>query len=168
MSVGKVSQKRFKPGLGVPSIYFSRISSWQDACVLALIALIGLLGSIYLFKSAKVNPLLDRFNEQEAFLDVSDAQTVSLSSIANDIAPCTVSGVPAVGKHLKFTVNTFKAEATYIADFGNGELKVIEEDQFHYAYTRPGAYEVKLHEDLNGERKTLFSGKFEIGKAGLD
>lgn len=140
--------------------------SLADTIIVVFVACIGIFGSFYVFGSL----------DQEVKKSDNAALSVQLSNIDFKSLPVTsdltngyesqnhiqVKGKYAAGQFLQFDIPEYNSQGSYSIDFGNGDVRILDDQEFVYSYMSPGTFVIRLIVDYKDQKAVIQEKMIEI------
>lgn len=156
--IGKYSNERQSPS-------FLKFSL-ADTIIVVFVACIGIFGSFYVFGS--LDKEIKKTDDSALSVQLSniDFKTLAVSSEAtvrydaqNHIQ---VKGKYVAGQFLQFYIPEYSAQGTYSIDFGNGDIRILDDQEFVYSYMSPGTFVIRLIVDYKDQKAVIQEKLIEI------
>ena len=116
-----------------------------EKLLLILIAVLGIIGSLYVFSSSSSNnntPNYHNLSLVAASVGDFDANTLDKKAKFKDFIK--IEGKKKVGAEMNFIFKKDRKSARYVMDMGNGERVIITADEFPYVFKKAGEYTLEL------------------------
>jgi len=127
--------------------------SKSEHFILLAVALLGLLGSSYMISNCKGH-------NHNAFFSAQNMGNPNLidSPINGNQLVLEISGDLQEKSPIEFSIPENLNQQKFLIDFGNGEKRIIDDENFFYSYNRPGNYKVQLL-SMNDERLKMVESR---------
>lgn len=140
--------------------------SFTDTLIVVFVACIGIFGSIYVFGNLNNESGEVEKEELSAQLSTIDFKSMPVS-LKNDghlrhYSHIQVKGKQAAGQFLQFLVPAYNEKGIYTIDFGNGDIRILDDNEFVYSYMKPGIYKIKLEVDYKNQKALIEEKAIEI------
>jgi len=115
-----------------------------EKILLFLIAILGFMGSLYVFTSSSNNNNNPNYqNLAVAVASVSDYSVEDEKAVKfKDFFK--IKGKKKAGNMLNFIFKEDRKASRYVLDMGNGERVIITSNEFPYKFEKPGKYKLEL------------------------
>ena len=133
--------------------------SFTDTLIVFFVACIGIFGSIYVFGNMSTDTGFEEKEELSAQLSSIDFKSMPVllntSEQIKNYAHIQVKGRQAAGQFLQFLVPAYNTQGVYTIDFGNGDIRILDDNEFVYSYMKPGIYTIKLEVDYKNQKALI-------------
>ncbi|MDF1696073.1 MAG: hypothetical protein P1U56_09590 [Saprospiraceae bacterium] len=135
-----------------------------EKLLLILIAILGIIGSLYVFtnSSNNNNNSPNYHNLSMVAASVSDFDTKAIDGGAKFKDYIKIEGKKKIGQMLNFKFKKDRKAARYVMDMGNGERVIITADEFPYTFDKPGKYTLELKTINRGLISTVATKEIKI------
>ncbi len=137
-------------------------SKFIEKLLLILIAILGVIGSLYVFSSSSNNNTPNYHNLSLVAASVSDFDSNTLDGKVKFKDFIKIEGKKRAGQMLNFKFKKDRNRVRYIMDMGNGERVIITADEFPYTFDKPGKYKLELKTITRGLISTIASKELKI------
>ncbi len=137
----------------INSLFAPNGKSKSEHLILLAVAFLGLIGSSYMINNCKGN-INSTSYESQNFTEIESLQI----PIRHKKEVLKISGDLKEKSPIQFSLPEIISNQRFIIDFGNGEKRVIAQDNLYYSYNRPGNYKVKLL-SMNNERMKMVDSR---------
>ena len=131
--------------------------------LLILIAILGVIGSLYVFSNSSNNNNTPNYhNLSIVAASVSDFESNTVDKKVKFKDYIKIDGKKNIGETLTFTFKGDRQASRYVMDMGNGERVIITADEFPYTFKKAGTYLLELKTINRGLISTLASKELKI------
>ena len=135
-----------------------------EKLLLTLIAILGIIGSLYVFSNSSNNnnntPNYHNLSIAAASMADFDIDQVDKKVKFKDFFK--IEGKKNVGEVLTFKFKKDRKSTRYVMDMGNGERVIITADEFPYQFDKAGTYKLELKTITRGLLSTLATTELKI------
>lgn len=134
-----------------------------EKLLLILIAILGVIGSLYVFANSSNNNNTPNYhNLSMVAASVSDfnANTLDVKVKFKDFIK--IEGNKRAGQPLNFIFKKDRHAMRYVMDMGNGERVIITADEFPYQFKKAGTYTLELKTITRGLISTIATKELKI------
>ncbi len=141
---------------GFPSKIFEKF-------LLLLIAILGIIGSLYVFTNSSNNNNTPNYhNLSLVAASVSDFDSNTLDGKVKFKDFIKIEGKKKTGNLMNFKFKKDRHAARYVMEMGNGERVIITADEFPYKYDKAGTYTLELKTITRGLISTIATKELKI------
>lgn len=134
-----------------------------EKLLLILIAVLGIIGSLYVFSNSSNNNNTPNYhNLSMVAASVSDFESNALDKKTKFKDFIKIEGKKKVGNELNFVFKKDRKAVRYVMDMGNGERVIITADEFPYTFNKPGTYKLELKSIVRGLITTVATKDIKI------
>ena len=134
-----------------------------EKLLLILIAVLGIIGSLYVFSNSSNNNNTPNYhNLSLVAASVSDFDSNPLDKKVKFKDFIKIDGKKKAGKMLNFTFKKDRKVTRYVMDMGNGERVIITADEFPYKFDKAGTYKLELKTITRGLISTIATKELKI------
>jgi len=134
-----------------------------EKLLLILIAILGVIGSLYVFTNSSNNNNNPNYhNLSLVAASVSDFDSNTLDGKVKFKDYIKIEGKKRAGELLTFKFKKDRSEARYVMDMGNGERVIITADEFPYEFAESGTYTLELKTINRGLISTVATKELKI------
>jgi uncharacterized protein YxeA len=131
--------------------------------LLILIAILGVIGSLYVFTNSSNNNNTPNYhNLSIVAASVSDFESNTLDKKVKFKDFIKIEGKKKMGETLTFKFKKDRKASRYVMDMGNGERVIITADEFPYTFEKEGTYVLELKTINRGLISTLATKELKI------
>ena len=138
-------------------------SKFIEKLLLILIAILGVIGSLYVFTNSSNNNNTPNYhNLSLVAASVSDFDSNTLDGKVKFKDFIKIEGKKKAGVMLNFKFKKDRHVTRYVMEMGNGERVIITADEFPYKFDKSGTYTLELKTITRGLITTLATKKLKI------
>jgi hypothetical protein len=143
--------------------------SFTDTLIVVFVACIGIFGSIYVFGNMNNDAVGEEKQELSEQLSSIDFKSMPVVLKEDDHATLyshiQIKGRQAAGQFLQFQVPAYNSQGEYSINFGNGDIRMLDDNEFVYSYMKPGIYNIILEVDYKNQKAVIEEKAIEIKEA---
>jgi uncharacterized protein YxeA len=134
-----------------------------EKLLLILIAILGVIGSLYVFSNSSNNNNTPNYhNLSIVAASVSDFKSNTLDKKVKFKDYVKIEGKKKIGETLTFTFKKDRKASRYVMDMGNGERVIITANEFPYKFNKKGTYLLELKTINRGLISTVATKELKI------
>lgn len=138
-------------------------SKFIEKLLLILIAILGVIGSLYVFTNSSSNNNTPNYhNLSMVAASVSDFDSNTLDKKVKFKDFFKIEGKKKAGEELYFIFKKDRKATRYVMEMGNGERMIITADEFPYKFAKPGKYKLELKTIKRGLISTVATKELKI------
>ena len=131
--------------------------------LLILIAVLGVIGSLYVFSNSSNNNNAPNYhNLSIVAASVSDFEASTLDKKVKFKDFIKIEGKKKIGETLIFTFKKDRKASRFVMDMGNGERVIITANEFPYKFDKEGTYKLELKTINRGLISTVATKELKI------